>query len=85
MTHINSAGNMHIIGEVVNNASNSAEYVKIIGTFYDNNNKIVGISFTFTEPSDLGPYEKAPFDLILQDTTIPIQQIERYSLKISNR
>ncbi|HEX2406554.1 MAG TPA: sulfatase-like hydrolase/transferase, partial [Nitrososphaeraceae archaeon] len=56
-----------------------------IGTFYDNNNKIVGTSFTFTEPSDLASGEKAPFDLILQDTTIPIEQIERYSLKISNR
>ncbi|MGH9981847.1 MAG: hypothetical protein ACRD6U_09885, partial [Nitrososphaeraceae archaeon] len=53
-SYINSVGNMHIIGEVVNNASNSAEYVKIIGTFYNNNNKVVGTSFTFTEPSDLG-------------------------------
>ena len=83
-SYINSAG-MHIIGEVVNNASNSAEYVKIIGTFYDNTNKIVGTSFTYTKPSDLSPYEKAPFDLILQDTTIPIEQIERYGLKISSR
>ena len=83
-SYINSAG-MHIIGEVVNNASNSAEYVKIIGTFYDNTNKIVGTSFTYTEPSDLGPYEKAPFDLILQDSTIPIEQIEKYGLKISSR
>jgi hypothetical protein len=76
---------MHIIGKVVNNVSNSAEYGKIIGTFYDNTNKIVGTSFTYTEPSDLCPYEKAPFDLILQDTTIPIEQIERYGLKISSR
>ena len=84
-SYINSAGTMHLIGEVVNNASSSAEYVKIIGTFYDNTNKVVGTSFTYTEPSDLGPYEKAPFDLILQDTTIPIEQIERYGLKISSR
>ena len=84
-SYINSAGTMHIIGEVVNNASNSAEYVKIIGTFYDNTNKIVGTSFTYTKPSDLGPNEKAPFDLILQYTTIPIEQIERYGLKISSR
>jgi len=84
-SYVNSAGNMHIIGEVKNNTPDITEYVKIIGTFYDNNNKVVGTSFTFTEPSDLGPYEKAPFDLILQDTTIPIEQIERYSLKISSR
>ena len=85
MTHINSAGNMHIIGEVVNNASNSAEYVKIIGTFYDNTNKIVGTSFTYTDPKDLAPGENAPFDLILTDASIPIDQIEKYTLNVSGQ
>jgi len=84
-SYINSAGNMHIIGEVENNTPDIAEYVKVIGTLYDNNDKMVGTSFTFTSPSDLAPDEKAPFDLIIQDTTVPIEQIERYTLKISFR
>jgi hypothetical protein len=71
--------------EVENKSPNVAEYVEVIGTLYDNNNKIVGTSFTFTEPSDLAVGEKAPFDLIISDASIPVEQIERYTLKISRQ
>jgi hypothetical protein len=37
----------------------------------------------YTTPTDLAPGEKAPFNLIIQDASIPIEQIERYTLKIS--
>ena len=76
---------MHIIGEVENKSPIVVEYVKVIGTLYDNNNKVVGTSFTFTEPTDLEPGEKAPFDLIIQDASIPVEQIERYTLKVSEQ
>jgi SLAP domain-containing protein len=82
-SYINSIGNMHVIGEVQNNTPNVIQYVKVTGTFYDNNNKVVGTSFTYTDPTDLAPNEKAPFDLILSDASIPLDQIEKYTLKVS--
>jgi SLAP domain-containing protein len=84
-SYINSIGHMHVIGEVENNTPNIVKYVQVTATFYGNNNKVVGTSFTFTDPSDLVPGEKAPFDLILTDASIPIEQIEKYTLKLSRQ
>ncbi len=84
-SYINSIGHMHMIGEVENNTPNVIQYVKVTGTFYDNNNKVVGTSFTYTDPTDLAAGETAPFDLILTEASIPIEQIERYTLKVSGQ
>jgi SLAP domain-containing protein len=84
-SYINSIGHMHVIGEVQSNTPNVIQYVKVTGTFYDNNNKVVGTSFTYTDPKDLAPGENAPFDLILTDASIPIDQIEKYTLKVSGQ
>jgi SLAP domain-containing protein len=84
-SYINSIGHMHVIGEVQNNTPNVIQYVKVTGTFYDNNNKVVGTSFTYTDPSDVASGEKAPFDLILSNASIPIEQIERYTVKVSGQ
>ena len=78
-------GDMHVIGEVKNNTPKVVQYVEIIGTFYDNNNKVVGTSSAFTTPTDLALGEIAPFDLILYESSIPQEQIERYTLKISQQ
>jgi SLAP domain-containing protein len=84
-SYINSIGHMHVIGEVQSNTPNVIQYVKVTGTFYDNNNKVVGTSFTYTDPKDLAPGENAPFDLILTDASIPIDQIEKYTLNVSGQ
>jgi hypothetical protein len=80
---IDSIENMHVIGEVENNTPKVIEYVKIIGTFYDNNNRVVGTSSTYTDPPNLGPGEISPFDLILGGASVSINQIERYILKVT--
>jgi hypothetical protein len=84
-SYINSIGHLHVIGEVENNSPVIAEFVKIIGTFYDDNGNVVGTSFTYSNPTDIGSGEKAPFDLILSDSTIPVEQIKEYRLTISYR
>ena len=56
-----------------------------IGTFYDDNGNVVGTSYTYSNPTDIGPGEKAPFDLILSDSTSPVDQIKEYRLTISYR
>jgi hypothetical protein len=84
-SYINSIGHLHVIGEVENNSPLIAEFVKIIGTFYDDNGNVVGTSYTYSNPNDISSGEKAPFDLILSDSTIPVDQIKEYRLTITSR
>jgi hypothetical protein len=38
-----------------------------IGTFYDNTGEIIGSKSTYTQPSDLKPTMKAPFEISLDE------------------
>jgi hypothetical protein len=60
-------GYTHVLGEVTNQGNEDTQYAKISGTFYNDQNKVVGVGFTFTDPSDLEPGESAPFDLLLTE------------------
>src|SRR5262249_685711 len=50
-----------LVGEVLNNGSITAEYVKVSASFYDQNGAIIGSEFTYTEPSTIRPGERAAF------------------------
>ena len=78
---IDTLGHMHVIGKVKNNTPNIADFVSVKGLFYDNKNKVVGISLKYTEPRSLNSSEIASFDLVLQNASIPITQIENYTLR----
>ena len=78
-----SVGYFHVVGEVENNSPTVAKFVKVTGTFYDSNNQVVGTQFTYTNSSDIGAGEKAPFDLTLLSASIPISQIDHYNLQAS--
>ena len=78
-----SIGYLHVVGEVQNNNPTVAQYVEIIGTFYDSNNQVVATDFTYTNPTDIGSGQKAPFDLTLTSASIPVSQIDHYELQTS--
>jgi hypothetical protein len=80
---IDSTGYLHVVGEIKNNYPSTATFVRILGTFYDINNHVVGTQFTYANPSDIGSGEKVPYVLILTSATIPISQIDHYSLQAS--
>ena len=80
-----SAGYMHVVGEIKNNSTSIATFVKIIGTFYDVNNQVVATDFTYTNPENIGSRQKAPFDLTLTSASIPVSQIDHYNLQASSR
>jgi hypothetical protein len=61
---------------------NTVESVKVIGTFYDANSKVVGTDFTFTNPAKLSAGDKAPFELILTSASIPVKEIDNYRLSL---
>ena len=75
-----SIGGYHVVGEVQNNGPGNANFVQVSGTFYDANNQVVGTQFTYTNPSDIGPGEKAPFDLILTSASVPTSLIKSLQL-----
>jgi len=52
----------HIVGEVRNNTNAPIEYVKIVVTLYDSNNKVVGTDFAYTELDVIPPGGKSPFE-----------------------
>lgn len=60
---IDSLGFLHVVGEVENNSPSNIQFVKVSGTFYDSNNQVVGTGLTYTDPSDIGSGQKAPFEL----------------------
>jgi hypothetical protein len=74
---------LNIVGEIKNNYPSTATFVRIVGTFYDINNHVVATQFTYSNPSDIRSGEKAQFVLILSSASIPISQIDHYSLQAS--
>lgn len=80
---IDSDGNMHIVGEVINNSSSIAVFVTIVGTIYDIDNKVLATQFTYTNPVNIESDKKAPFELIVTPASVPISSIDHYHLQIN--
>lgn len=59
-----------LIGQVQNNASSAVSFVKIIATYYDQNGDIMGTDSTFSDPYDLKPNMKAPFQMSLGEDVV---------------
>jgi len=78
-SYINSIGHTHIVGEVQNGLNHNVTYVKVIATFYGVSGNVVGTASAYTDPYNLVPGEKAPFD-ILWTEEIPW---DHYVLKVT--
>lgn len=71
----------YIVGEVLNTDSNDKEFVKVIATLYDENRKVVGTGFTYTDPSTISSQESSPFKIIIGDSDVSsINAIDRFRL-----
>ncbi|APH39485.1 hypothetical protein BHR79_08330 [Methanohalophilus halophilus] len=70
----------HLVGEVQNNLDQNIEYVKIVGTFYNEQNEVIGMDYTYTDIDILKPGQKSPFELnTYPDSFIP----DSYKLQLS--
>ena len=78
--YIDAADIFHVVGEVQNISPSVLKFVKIIGTFYDSSNRVVATSSTYTDPPDLSPGGKAPFDLTVLSASVPVREIYNYRL-----
>lgn len=81
-SYVSSTGNMHIVGEVINESYQLVRFVEITATFYDANNRVIGTDFTFTNPSTLQPGQRAPFDMIIIEGSIPTYLMAYYTLSV---
>ena len=82
-SYTDSSGALHIDGEVYNDvALITAKEVQVIATFYDTNGKVVGSARALTDPEDLPSGENATFNILLTSASIPIADIDHYSLVV---
>ena len=72
-----------LVGEIENISDGDVSYVKIIGTFYYDNDIVIGTDYTYAEPSDLEPGQKGPYDLYISDSDLDVEEISKavYSLE----
>lgn len=68
-------------GEIKNSGEIDVTFVEVIATFYDEKGTVVGSSFTFTNPEDIGSGKAAPFEM----TTFPREFTPAsYSLQVES-
>jgi len=60
-------GYVHVKGEIQNTGEQTAHFVKVVGSVYDSNQKLIGISFTYTTKNDIYPNQSSPYDLVFTD------------------
>ena len=77
----------HIVGEVQNNGTETAKFVEVSATLYDNNNKVIGTESTFTTPRDIEPGQKAPFEITVGTDKVmggDLSIIDHYAVQASS-
>jgi hypothetical protein len=79
-SYVDSIGNMHIVGEVINESPQPMYLVMVTATFYDTTNRVIGTEFTYADPGALQPGERAPFDIDVFQGSIPMNLIASYTL-----
>ena len=78
----------HIVGEVQNNGTQTAKFVQVSATLYDSNNKVIGTDFSFTNPSDIEPGQKAPFEVTVGTDKVmgvDLNIIDHYAVQVSGQ
>src|SRR5919107_4025822 len=77
------AYSFHIVGEVQNSGTVSAEFVEIVASFYDGNGQFVATSYTFTTPTTVSPGKNAPYDIQLLTDDKIVKESKNYQLTLS--
>ena len=61
-------GYTHIVGEVKNMGPGTANFVKVISSFYNSDGDIIGTSFSYTTLSDIYSGSSSPFEITVDFT-----------------
>ena len=74
----------HLVGELLNNGSETAESVQVAASFYDEDGAFLGTASGFTEPSSIPPGGRAGFDILITSDTVQ-DDTETYEFSIQWR
>ena len=74
----------YIIGQAINNSTESLNFVKITADLYDKDQKFIGTYYTYANQLQLGPNEQTAFKCIIGDTDVvtSVDDIAFYQLSI---
>jgi hypothetical protein len=61
-TDVNGA--YHLVGEITNHGDKNSTYVEVDAAFYDTNNKVIDVSTAYTNPKEIVPGAKEPFEIV---------------------
>lgn len=79
---IDPQGLHNVVGEVKNNGASEATYVEVVGTYYNSAGKVIGISFTYTDPDTINAGATSSFEL----TSYPLAITPaRYELQVQGQ
>ncbi len=65
--YLSSTGSHYLVGEVLNQTSDTLRFVEVLATFYDGGEQEVGTGSTFTELGIIEPGSTAPFKMAIPD------------------
>jgi len=69
-----------LVGQVQNNVGQNVTHVEIIATFYDQNGNISDTENTYSNPHDLKPGMKSPFQMDLDENLV--NDLNSYDLMV---
>ena len=70
------------MGEVTNQGEQATKFVKVAGAFYNDQNQVVAVGFSYTDRSDLAPGMTAPFEIIVSEPAV--EQIKSAKLNVQS-
>jgi hypothetical protein len=79
-----SIGFYHAAGEVTDQGSQKATYVKVSGTFYNSSGSVVAADFSYTDPHDLEPGQTAPFEMVITSSGSTANKIAYASVNVGS-
>jgi hypothetical protein len=71
-------GAYHLVGEIINHGDKNSTYVEVDAAFYDANNKVIDVSTAYTNPKEILPGAKEPFEIV--SSAPESNQIKAFSL-----
>ncbi len=80
-SYVSTSGTLHVVGEVRNSGSSSAQFVEITANFYGAGGALLTTDYTFSDVSVLGPGQDSPFDVLVFD---PPAGIVSYTVSVTD-
>ena len=74
---------LHIIGQIKNVGNKTLNFVKVIGSFYDQRNELLGTEFAFLVPDEIISNRISNFEINFPSNNLHFKTISFYTLTIA--